>query len=97
MHIISIDSVHTEIARCKNAGLFKKDYLKGLLIAQFPRPIGGTNKTLSFRKYHSFDMIAFRSELREVPFVKTPANAVTELFKQYEQDLYNYLDKHVPQ
>ena len=60
----------------------------------FPRPIDGTTKIVSFRRCDSIDMIAFRFELCEVPFVKTPTNRVTEQLKQYEQELCNCLDRH---
>ena len=40
--------------------------------------------------------MAFKSELSKVPFVKTPANTVSELHKQYEQDLCKLLNRHAP-
>ena len=41
-------------------------------------------------------MSDFRSDLKEMPFVKCPANSVSQLYDQYIQDLSCILDKHAP-
>ena len=41
-------------------------------------------------------MSAFRSDLKEMPFVKCPANSVSQLYDQYVQDLSCVLDRHAP-
>ena len=54
------------------------------------------NKTVSYRRYHRIDMIYFRSDLHQVPFVKSPANFATELYKQYVHDISVLLDISMP-
>ena len=51
---------------------------------------------ISYRRYHRINMPDFRSELKEIPFVKCPANSVSQLYDQYVQDLSCILDKHAP-
>ena len=41
-------------------------------------------------------MSDFRSDLKEMPFVKCPANSVSQLYDQYVRDLSCILDKHAP-
>ena len=41
-------------------------------------------------------MSNFRSGLKEMPFVKCPANSVSQLYDQYVQDLSCVLDRHAP-
>ena len=41
-------------------------------------------------------MTAFRSDLQEVPIVKSPAKSVSNLYQQYMHDLSFVLDKHAP-
>ena len=41
-------------------------------------------------------MSDFQSDLKEMPFVKCPANSVSELYDQYIQDLSHILDRHAP-
>ena len=38
----------------------------------------------------------FRSGLKEMSFVKCPANSVSQLYDQYVQDLSFILDRHAP-
>ena len=42
-------------------------------------------------------MSDFRSDLKEMPFVKCPANSVSQLYGQYVHDLSRILDMHAPQ
>ena len=51
---------------------------------------------ISFRRYHCINMSDFRSDLKEMPFVKYPANSVSQLYDQYVQDLSCILDNHAP-
>ena len=37
-----------------------------------------------------------KQEFKEMPFVKCPANCVSQLYDQYVQDLGCVLDRHVP-
>ena len=41
-------------------------------------------------------MSDFRSDLKEMPFVKCPPNSVSQLYDQYVQDLSCILDRHAP-
>ena len=51
---------------------------------------------ISYRRYHRINMSNFRSDLKEMPFVKCPANSVSQLNDQYVQDLSCILDRHAP-
>ena len=61
-----------------------------------PRAPTPSKKSVSYRQYHRIDMTAFRSDLHEVPFVKSPAKSVSKLYQQYIHDLSFVLDKHAP-
>ena len=41
-------------------------------------------------------MSDFRSDLKDTPFFKSPANAVVNLYEQYVHDLVDVLDRHAP-
>ena len=41
-------------------------------------------------------MSDFHSDLRNTSFVKSPADAVGDLYEQYVHDLGNLLDRHAP-
>ena len=41
-------------------------------------------------------MSNFRSDLKDKPFVKCPANSVSQLYNQYVHDLSHILDRHAP-
>ena len=41
-------------------------------------------------------MSDFQSDLKEIPFVKCPANYVSQLYDQYVHDLSRILDRHAP-
>ena len=41
-------------------------------------------------------MSDFQSDLKEMPFVKCPANSVSQLYDQYVHDLSRILDRHAP-
>ena len=49
---------------------------------------------ISYRRYHRINMSDFRSDLKEMPFVKCPANSVSQLHDQYIHDLSCVLDRH---
>ena len=44
----------------------------------------------------NINMSDFRSDLKNTSFVKSPANAVVDLYEQYVPDLDNVLDRHAP-
>ena len=41
-------------------------------------------------------MSTFRSDLKNTSFVKSPANAVVDLYEQYIHDLVDVLNRHAP-
>ena len=49
-----------------------------------------------YRRYHRIKMSNFCSDLKNTSFVKSPANAVVDLYEQYVHDLGDVLDKHAP-
>ena len=51
---------------------------------------------ISYRRYYCINMSDFRSDLKEIPFVKCPANSVSQLYDQYIKDLSCILDSHAP-
>ena len=50
-----------------------------------PTPPSKPVNIVSYRRYHRIDMNTFRSELKDVPFVQSPASSVSELYNQYVQ------------
>ena len=62
----------------------------------FPRPVVQPSKNVSFRKYHRIDRNVFWSEINEIPFVKSSAGTVSELYKQNIHDLSAILHNHAP-
>ena len=53
-------------------------------------------RRISYRRYHHINMSDFWFDLKEMPFVKCPANFVSQLYDQYIQDLSCVLDMHAP-
>ena len=51
---------------------------------------------ISYRRYHRINMSNFRSDLKDMPFVKCPANSISLLYDQYVHDLSHILDRHAP-
>ena len=50
---------------------------------------------VQYRRY-CINMCIFRSDLKNTSFIKSPANAVVDLYQQYVHDLVDVLDKHIP-
>ena len=50
---------------------------------------------ISYRNF-PINMSNFWSDLKEMPFVKCPANSVSQIYDQYVQDLSCILDRHAP-
>ena len=53
------------------------------------------NKVQS-RRYHRINMPGFRPDLKNTFFVKSPADALVDLYEQYVHDLGNVFDRHAP-
>ena len=62
----------------------------------FPSSLANCQTRISYRRYHRINMSDFRSDLKEMPFVKCPANSVSQLYDQYVHDLSRILDRHAP-
>ena len=60
----------------------------------FPSSLVNCQTRISFRRYHHINMSDFRSDLKEMPFVKCPANSFSQLYDQYVHDLNHILDRH---
>ena len=62
----------------------------------FPSSLANCQTTISYRRYHRINMSDFRSDLKDMPFVKCPANSVSLLYDQYAHDLSRNPDRHAP-
>ena len=62
----------------------------------FPSSLANCQTSFSFRRYHCINMSNFRSDLKEMPLVKCPANSVSQLYDQYVYDLSCIFDRHAP-
>ena len=62
----------------------------------FPSSLPTCQTRISYRRNHCINISDFRSDLKEMPFVKSPANSVSWLYDQYVHDLSRILDRHVP-
>ena len=55
--------------------------------------VAHTPNIVQYTRYHCINMSDFRSN---TSFVKSPADAVVDLYEQYICDLGNVLDRHAP-
>ena len=62
----------------------------------FPSSLANCQTRISYRRYHRINMSNFRSYLKDMPFVKCPANSVSLPYDQYVHDLSHILDRHTP-
>ena len=60
----------------------------------FPHQVAHTPNIVQYRRYHCINMSDFCSDLKNASFVKSPADAVVDLYEQYVRDLGNGLDRH---
>ena len=60
----------------------------------FPSSLANCQTRISYRRYHRINLSDFRSDLKELPFVKCPANSVSQLYDLYVHDLSHILDRH---
>ena len=61
-----------------------------------PHQAAHTPNKVQYRRYHCINMSNFRSDLENTSFVRSPANAVVDLYEQYVHDLVDVPDKHAP-
>ena len=62
----------------------------------FPCKVVHTPNIIQYRRYHHINMSDFRLDLQNTSFVRSPADAVVDLYKQYAHDLGHVLDRHAP-
>ena len=62
----------------------------------FPCQVSHTPNVVQYRRFHRINMSDFRSDLKNTSFVKSPADAVVDLYDQYVHDLSDVLDRHAP-
>ena len=62
----------------------------------FPSSLAICQTRISYRRYHRINMSDFWSDLKDMPFVKCPANSVSQLYDQYVHDLSHIHDRHAP-
>ena len=61
-----------------------------------PHQAAHTPNKVQYRRYHRINMSNFRSDHKNTSFVKSPANAVVDLYEQYVHDLVDVLNRHAP-
>ena len=62
----------------------------------FPRQVAHIPNKVQYRRYHCISMSDFCSDLKDTSFIKSPANAVVDLYEQYVHDLVDVFDTHAP-
>ena len=82
--------VHVDICE------FISDHAVIKCATDFPSSLANCQTRISYRRYHCINMSDFLSDLKELPFVKCPANSVSQLYDQYVHDLSRILDRHAP-
>ena len=82
--------VHVDICE------FISDHAVIKCAVDFPSSLANYQTRISYRRYHRINMSNFRSDLKDMPFVKCPANSVSLLYNQYVHDLSRILDRHAP-
>ena len=82
------ECVHVDICE------FISDHTVIKCAIDFPSPLANCQTRISYRKYHRINMSDFLSHLKQMPFVKCPANSVSQPYNQYVHDLSRILDRH---
>ena len=75
---------------------FVSDHALVKCTIDFPHQVAHTPNIVQYRRYHRIKMSDFRSDLKNTSFVRSPADAVVDLYEQYICDLGNVLDRHAP-
>ena len=91
LDLILSPSDHSTVQNVKVCD-FTSDHALIKCSIDLPRAPTQTKKPVSYRQYYRIDMTAFRSDSQEMPFVKSPAKSVCNLYQQY----IFVLDKHAP-
>ena len=72
------------------------DYALVKCSVAFPRQVAHIPNKVQYRRCHCINMSDFRSDLKNASFVKSPADAIVDLYEQYVHDLGNVFDRHAP-
>ena len=75
---------------------FVSDHALVKCTVAFPCQVAHTPNIVQYRRYHRINMSDFCSGLKNTSFVKSPVDAVVDLYDQYVHDLGNVLDRHAP-
>ena len=75
---------------------FVSDHALVKCTAAFPCQVAHTPNIVQYRRYHRINMSDFCSDRKNASFVKSPVDAVVDLYEQYVHDLGNVLDSHAP-
>ena len=75
---------------------FVSDHALVKCLVTFSCQVAHTPNIVQYRRYHRINMSDFRLDLKNTSFVKSPADAVVDLYEQYVHDLGHVLDRHAP-
>ena len=75
---------------------FVSDHALVKCTVAFPCQVAHTPNIVQYRRYHRINMSDFCSDLKNTSFVKSPVDAVVDLYDQYVHDLGNVIDRHAP-
>ena len=97
-HILDLILSPSDQDMCIHADIceFIHDHAVIKCAIDFPSSLANCQITISYISYHHINMFNFRSDLKDMPFVKCPANSVSLLCDEYIHDLSHILDRHAP-
>ena len=77
---------------------FVSDHVLDKCTIAFPCQVAHNPNIVQYRRYHYINMSDFRTDLKNTSFVKSPADAVVDLYEQYVHHFHlgNVLDRHAP-
>ena len=97
-HILDLILSPSDQDMCVHVGLceFISDHAVIKRVIDFASSLANCQTRISYRRYHHINMSNFRSDLKDMPFVKCPANSVSLLYDQYVHELSSILARHAP-
>ena len=97
-HVLDIILSPSDQDMCMHVDVceFISDHAVIKCVIDFPSSLANCQTRISYRRYHRINMSNFRSDLKDMPFAKCPANSVSLLYDQYVHDLSYILDRHAP-
>ena len=72
------------------------EFISDYAVIKCPSSLANCQTVISYRMYHHINMSNLRFDLKDMPFVKCPANSVLQLYDQYVHDLSRIFDSHAP-